>query len=287
MSQQTTSAWLAAFPRQRSLFKSPAGIIRTGFFAVILLALALSVTGCRIEIGLTPPPQVTPTPPKQAAALVMPPTATPAPIIIPTETTSAPATATALPTPAPTMAVSTASATEAIPTLEPTPTPIPLIPAQLPPDHLAVAAIGLDVPVKLTGWTEKQGQEPIWLVPEDAPGWHENSALPGHGSNVVLSGHHNMGTEVFKDLVNLKVGDKVILGADGRDYYYAVTDRFIVAERDVSDEQRLQNAQWISPTTDERLTLVTCWPYNDNSHRVIVIAKPVEPFDLTVSTAAK
>jgi sortase A len=40
---------------------------------------------------------------------------------------------------------------------------------------------------------------------------------------------------------------------------------------------RLQNAQWIQPTTDERLTLVTCWPYNDNSHRLIIVARPIDP----------
>jgi sortase A len=39
---------------------------------------------------------------------------------------------------------------------------------------------------------------------------------------------------------------------------------------------RRKNAQWIMPTGDERLTLVTCWPYEwpGNSHRVIVVARP-------------
>ena len=89
----------------------------------------------------------------------------------------------------------------------------------------------------------------------------------------MLSGHHNLGTEVFRYIVDLKPGDRVILHAYGRDYDYVVTDRFILAERGVSEEQRRQNAQWIMPTTIERLTLVTCWPYTDNSHRVIVVAK--------------
>lgn len=285
MSPQPASARFVVLPRPGSLFKSPGGIIRTGFFAVILLALVLSVTGCRIEIGLTPPPQATLAGGvAKPAAMAVYPTATPAPVMPIAETEATP-TPTPAPTAAPQMAVADAPSTEAIPTMVPSPTPIPLIPAQLPPARLAAAAIGLDVPVKSTGWTEVDGQEPVWLVPDDAPGWHENSALPGHGSNVVLSGHHNMGAEVFRNLVDLKVGDKIVLEADNRDYYYAVTDRFIVADRDVPEEQKLQNAQWISPTTDERLTLVTCWPYNDNSHRVIVIAKPVEPFDLTVSTA--
>lgn len=97
--------------------------------------------------------------------------------------------------------------------------------------------------------------------------------MPGHGDNIVLSGHHNLGAEVFRNLVNLKKGDEIILQADGHDYRYKVTDHFILPERGVSEEQRQQNARWIMSTTDERLTLVTCWPYNDNSHRLIVVAQ--------------
>ncbi|HID54608.1 MAG TPA: sortase, partial [Anaerolineae bacterium] len=35
-------------------------------------------------------------------------------------------------------------------------------------------------------------------------------------------------------------------------------------------------AEWIMPTEDERITLVTCWPYTDNTNRLIVVAQPVE-----------
>jgi len=35
------------------------------------------------------------------------------------------------------------------------------------------------------------------------------------------------------------------------------------------------NARYINPTADERLTLVTCWPATGNSHRLIIIARPV------------
>jgi sortase A len=37
---------------------------------------------------------------------------------------------------------------------------------------------------------------------------------------------------------------------------------------------RLENAKWIGPFNEERLTLITCWPFNSNTHRLIVIAKP-------------
>ena len=160
------------------------------------------------------------------------------------------------------------------PTRPPTPTPTPVKPASQPPDRIRAAAIDMDVRVSPVGWTEveRNGEiESVWVVPDDVAGWHQDSALPGHGGNVVLSGHHNMGAEVFRYVVDLKSGDEVVLHADGRDYTYVVTDRFIIPDRNVPAEQRRQNAQWIKPTDTERLTLVTCWPYNDNSHRVIVI----------------
>ena len=43
----------------------------------------------------------------------------------------------------------------------------------------------------------------------------------------------------------------------------------------IKEAVRRANAQWIAPTDDERLTLVTCWPYISNTHRLIIVAKPV------------
>jgi LPXTG-site transpeptidase (sortase) family protein len=191
------------------------------------------------------------------------------PIIVSSVTTDTPQTVVAVIqlTPSP-----TATATK-----PPTATPTPVIPALTPPDRIRASAINLDVPVTPIGWTEigQDGQtESVWVVPDDMAGWHQNSAMPGNGGNVVLSGHHNMGSEVFRYLVDLKPDDEIVIHADGRDYYYVVSDCFILPDRNVSREQRIQNAQWIKPTNEERLTLVTCWPYNDNSHRVIVIATP-------------
>jgi sortase A len=53
-----------------------------------------------------------------------------------------------------------------------------------------------------------------------------------------------------------------------------VESRFVVRDKGEPEEKRLENARWIGPFPDERLTLVTCWPYTNNTHRVIVIAKP-------------
>ena len=58
---------------------------------------------------------------------------------------------------------------------------------------------------------------------------------------------------------------------------YEVTALHILPDRDQPLEVRRQNATWIQPTLDERLTLVTCWPYTNNTHRLIVVAEPIGP----------
>ena len=211
------------------------------------------------ELEGTPPTQKTITPSPTPTATDVPATPTPTPTLKPSATLE------------PNVRVLQVAPT-------PTPTPIPLLPAQSPPDRIIVPTINLNAPIENVGWSViKQNGSPVsaWMIPENAVGWHINSALPGHGGNVVLSGHHNLGGEVFRNLVDLKPGDKIIIQAGGRDYHYVVTDHFIVLERGAPDEQRHQNAKWIMPTVDERITMITCWPYVDNSHRLIVVAKPV------------
>jgi sortase A len=163
----------------------------------------------------------------------------------------------------------------AVPT--PTPTSAPVPPAADPPTRIVAPAIKLDAEVVPVGWKTviQDGKAvSVWEVAEYAAGWHKNSSLPGGGGNIVLSGHHNIKGEVFRYLVDLNPGDTLTLYADNRPYTYTVEARFVVPDKGVSEEQRRENARWIGPFPDERLTLVTCWPYTNNTHRVIVIAKP-------------
>jgi len=162
------------------------------------------------------------------------------------------------------------------------PPPTPAIPrAETPPSELRIPAIDLQAPVVAIDWHQAEpGGEVVWDDPGSAVGWLRSSALPGEGSNVVLAGHHNIQGEVFRHLVDVAPGDEVYLVAGKITYRYVVRERFIIPEKHVSAEQREQNALWVAPTVDERLTMVTCWPYRDNTHRLIVIAIPtsaVEP----------
>ncbi len=162
----------------------------------------------------------------------------------------------------------------------PVPTPAPPPPPagdSGPPSRIVIESVGIDTPVVPVGWSvvEQNGRQySIWDVADYAGGWHETSALPGQPGNTVLSGHHNIKGEVFRYLVDVQEGDEVDVYVEDTVYRYYVQQKLIVKEKGEPVEVRRQNAQWISPTDDIRLTLVTCWPYTNNTHRVIVVARP-------------
>ena len=148
------------------------------------------------------------------------------------------------------------------------------------PVRLVIPDIELNAPINPIGIQaiEHQGETVFqWQVPSDfIAGWHHSSARIGQSGNTVLNGHHNIHGEVFKDLNELEVGAEITLFDPLESYNYVVSEVLILEERDQTLDVRIENAQWIEQTDDERLTLVTCWPYTDNSHRLIVVAHPIE-----------
>ncbi len=155
-------------------------------------------------------------------------------------------------------------------------TPQPILP---PPERILIPRIALDAPVVPVGQRaimlgdQRYSQ---WDVPDKrAAGWHASSARPAEGGNIVLNGHHNVHGEVFRYLYALEPGDLVTLEAGGRRYHYVVVQTMTLSEQDQPPDVRQANARWILPTADERVTLVTCWPYYANTHRLVVIARPL------------
>lgn len=213
-------------------------------------------------------------------------TAPPAPPSVPTPTIIA--VRPTLPAPTPTNA-----STPTAPSPTPPPTALTSLTADCPappadyhlarndtPTRIRAATIGLDAPVVIMGWesyTDPSGNPASrWVVPDCAAGWHQNSALPGQGGNIVLSGHHNIAGEVFREVVSLEVGDEVELYLGETVTRYVVAESLLLREADEPMSVRLANAHYIEATDDERLTLSTSWPYETNTHRVIVIARPAE-----------
>ena len=146
------------------------------------------------------------------------------------------------------------------------------------PSRLKIPAIKVDTPVVELGWSTKKSTSGSifseWDVAQYAAGWHINSALPSDGGNVVMSGHNNILGSVFRELDQLKRGDEISVFEGGQEYTYQVDEVLILPEKYATDKQRQANVNYIEPTNDDRLTLVSCWPRDDNTHRIVVIAKP-------------
>ncbi len=151
----------------------------------------------------------------------------------------------------------------------------------MPPTRLLIPALNLDTPVETMGWKvvqDAKGVRSEWDVVDFAAGHHINSAFPGEAGNVVLSGHNNIGGAVFQSVcvigqpgVDFGLGDEMILvDESGRRFVYQVNGWRRLQEANASIAQRQDNAQYLAPTTDAQLTLVTCWPPDSNTHRVVV-----------------
>ncbi len=157
---------------------------------------------------------------------------------------------------------------------EPVPDPVEGI-----PERLVIPSIALDAPIVPTGYRVvsiggRRYRE--WLAPDlYAAGWHPTSAQAGMPGNMVLSGHNNIAGSVFRRLVDVRIGDRIWIHTRDRVFLYEVAEQHILLERGQPLQVRQANARWIGPFPDERLTLVTCWPPWSNSHRLIVVARPV------------
>lgn len=191
-------------------------------------------------------------------------------------------TATASPIPSATATIERPTPTTVVPTAtsRPTLTPTPVrVLSKEPPTRLWIPSIDLDAPVVEIGWkvVESEGKyHTEWEVADFAVGFHKTSAYPGNRGNTVLSGHHNIRGEVFRDLYLLEPGDEIFLYVGIQGYRYTVAAKYRLEEKNMPPEVRESNARWIQQTPDERLTMVTCWPYSGNSHRIVIVARPAD-----------
>ena len=183
------------------------------------------------------------------------------------------------------------SGTEGVsPTLAAAPTVIPnesytpvitpqVQPVGLIPDRLVIPAIDLDAPIVPVSFKDITVGDRVyyqWLAPDQfAVGWHASSAMLGLPGNTVLNGHHNEYGKVFKDLVKLGIGDEISIYSGSQEFRYQVVANMLLPERFESLATRLDNARWIAPSTDERITLITCWPPSSNTDRVVIVAFPI------------
>jgi sortase A len=169
----------------------------------------------------------------------------------------------------------------AVPTVAPLPTPAPPVveppatteevaaPPPLPTTErivipkIAVDAKVVDVGVRPTGEMETAAY---------AAGRLLYSAQAGEPGNAVIAGHNDIEGEVFRRLPELQVGDELALFRGDAEFRYRVAGRAIVREDGATQAQRRENARWMEPTEEPAVTLISCYPYRVDTHRIIVRA---------------
>jgi sortase (surface protein transpeptidase) len=243
----------------------------------------------RAELQQTPAPSLTPASVSSTgkpSITVVPPTPVPSPT--PASTVVAATEPTIEPAQTPTALASTA-------TPQPEPSAIPTTALAGPPVRLAIPELGIDVPVMEMTWEVVQaaaGLQTRWVIPENEAGHHIDSAQLGQTGNLVISGHNNIYGRVFERISlawpgkSTRVDDitersEILNGRTiqlynqaGQRFDYAITDFLRLKDTGIPLAQRVENARFMRPTDDTRVTLVTCWPPWSNTHRLIVIARP-------------
>lgn len=143
------------------------------------------------------------------------------------------------------------------PTIAPTATPT-IEPDLLLPSRLRIPVMFLDSPVH-----EVMVNMGVWEVAPMDIGHHEGTANPGEIGNMVLAGHRDINSALFRELDRLKPGDPVFVSNGLREYRYVVKESFVVSPN---------HTEVMEPTSDKRVTLITCTPIGLATHRLIVTA---------------
>lgn len=141
----------------------------------------------------------------------------------------------------------------AIPTAAPT-----IEPKLLLPSRLRIPAMFLDSPVHEV--TVNMG---VWEVSPMDIGHHQGTANPGDTGNMVLAGHRDINSALFRELDRLQPGDEIFVSNGLREYRYVVKDSIVVSP---------DHIEVMEPTNDRRVTLITCTPIGIATQRLVVTA---------------
>lgn len=156
------------------------------------------------------------------------------------------------PTPAPTRQLS-ATPRRSVTSMRQAPTLNPA--GSRVPKRIVIPSIGVDAPVA-------EGDTPESL--RAAIGHRTGSANAGERGNMVVSAHNDIYGEIFRDLHKLTAGDEVLVQAEAGQFRYVVKKVEIVLPNKI---------EVLEPTQQAVLTMITCYPYLLDTHRVVAIAE--------------
>jgi sortase A len=132
--------------------------------------------------------------------------------------------------------------------------PIPT-PGPQAPTRIVIPGLGVDAVVV-------EGDD--WEQLKLGVGHHLHTANPGERGNCVLSAHNDIYGEIFRHLNRLELEDEISVYAGEQVFTYRVKAKRIVEPTEVSV---------MAPTTKPVVTLISCYPYLVDSHRIVVIGE--------------
>jgi sortase A len=121
-------------------------------------------------------------------------------------------------------------------------------------NRIQIPAIQVDAPIV-------QGDN--WEQLKKGVGQHVGTGIPGESGNVVLSAHNDIFGEIFRDLDQLKPGDEIIVFTNQDSYTY------IVGESRIVDPDAVE---FLAPSDQPIVTLISCYPYLQDSQRIVITA---------------
>jgi sortase A len=147
------------------------------------------------------------------------------------------------------------------------------------PTQITIPGLEIDAEIHQVGYNiiDIDGQRVReWDVASYAAGHHKTSARPGEGGNIVVTGHNDFEGEVFRTLEYAEHGQEIIIETEEGEHRYVIEEIHMRREIGASLEERLETGRFMADMPEERLTLITCWPYGINDHRIVVVALPVD-----------
>ncbi|KJD43954.1 class D sortase [Paenibacillus terrae] len=130
-------------------------------------------------------------------------------------------------------------------------------PRQLPIATISINRIDLKLPVLEGATRDNMKHASVHMSETAALGQTGNAAIAAHRARTA--------GRLFNRLNEVKIGDKIIINTKGEQYSYTVYKISIVAPTDVSVLKSFEN--------QKLLTLITCDPLVNPTHRLIVQAR--------------
>lgn len=129
----------------------------------------------------------------------------------------------------------------------------------------------LEIPSLDSEWIVLEGTTEELL--EQAPGHYEGTAMPGQLGNFAVAGHRS--SLVFRNINELHADDVIIVETKTHRYTYAVNANYVVDAKawEVVAADPIGQS---SKITKRYLTLTTCDPWYDNTHRLVIHAELIK-----------